>query len=331
MKKILCLFAIVFCSNSSNAQNLIQNSSFEYYAGTCYCGGAMMGAGAFDDNTVIPSQHKIDNWYTFITPDYFNALCAVTVTNGVMYNEMGNISPKTGTAFVGFIGSCGSILGEVKEYIYQQLATPLIGGKLYCMSFYVSLADASTGAIEKVGAYFSNSVPSLNTSLYINVIPQIENQNGIISDTTNWVQVQGCFIANGGEQYLTIGNFNSMSNSNLLILPTNYTIASDYPGYAYYYIDDITLIDQTTVGLTELAKDNGLEVYPNPNNGSFTIDLKTKSQIIITNTLGETIFNQSLEIGKQNLSIQSKADGIYFVKVTDDKGFSSTKKIVVQK
>jgi hypothetical protein len=76
---------------------------------------------------------------------------------------------------------------------------------------------------------------------------------------------------------------------------------------------------------------NDVSLYPNPNNGKFTIDLKTKSDVVITNTLGEIVFNQSLEIGKQNLSIQSKADGIYFVKVTDDKGFSSTKKIVVQK
>ena len=61
------------------------------------------------------------------------------------------------------------------------------------------------------------------------------------------------------------------------------------------------------------------------------IDIKTKSHVVITNTLGESIFNRSLEIGKQNLSIQSQTDGIYFVKITDDKGLSTTKKIVVQK
>lgn len=83
--------------------------------------------------------------------------------------------------------------------------------------------------------------------------------------------------------------------------------------------------------IKENINSNNIILYPNPNNGSFSIDLKTKSQIIITNTLGETILNQSLEIGKQNLTIQSQADGIYFVKVTDDKGLSSTKKIVVQK
>ena len=77
-------------------------------------------------------------------------------------------------------------------------------------------------------------------------------------------------------------------------------------------------------------KGSNLSLYPNPNNGSFTIDIKTKSHVVITNTLGETIFNQSLEIGKQNLSIQSQSDGIYFVKVTDDLGASITKKILKQ-
>jgi uncharacterized repeat protein (TIGR03803 family) len=81
----------------------------------------------------------------------------------------------------------------------------------------------------------------------------------------------------------------------------------------------------------DFDKVSNLSLYPNPNNGSFTIELKTKSQITITNVLGESVLNQLLEIGKQNLSIQSQADGIYFVKVTDDKGLSTTKKIVVQK
>ena len=83
-------------------------------------------------------------------------------------------------------------------------------------------------------------------------------------------------------------------------------------------------------------KENGniyddLSLYPNPNNGSFTIDLKNKSQVIITNTLGETVLNQSMETGNQNLDIQSQSNGIYFIKITDAKGFSTTKKIVVQK
>jgi hypothetical protein len=71
-------------------------------------------------------------------------------------------------------------------------------------------------------------------------------------------------------------------------------------------------------------------LYPNPNNGLFTIDIKDNSQITITNLLGEVIFNQLIEKGKQNLSIQSQVAGVYFVKVTNTDGISVSKKIIKQ-
>ena len=71
--------------------------------------------------------------------------------------------------------------------------------------------------------------------------------------------------------------------------------------------------------------------YPNPNNGTFTIESKSKSQITITNLLGEIVLNQLMEKGKQDLSIQSCSDGIYFVNITDDKGIITSKKIIVNK
>ncbi|MBK8367143.1 MAG: T9SS type A sorting domain-containing protein [Bacteroidetes bacterium] len=96
-------------------------------------------------------------------------------------------------------------------------------------------------------------------------------------------------------------------------------------------ISNVIEINSTVTSTKQNLNQNIITLFPNPNNGSFTIDLKTKSQIIITNTLGETILKQSLEIGKQNLNIQSQSNGIYFVKITDAKGLSTTKKIVVQK
>jgi hypothetical protein len=81
----------------------------------------------------------------------------------------------------------------------------------------------------------------------------------------NATQIQGCFAAIGGEQYVIIGNFNSNANTDTIYTGTNNPIPSD-PQYAYYYIDDVTLIDQSTVGLDELSNGNSMTVYPNPAN-----------------------------------------------------------------
>jgi hypothetical protein len=70
------------------------------------------------------------------------------------------------------------------------------------------------------------------------------------------------------------------------------------------------------VGLQNLTNDDlNITIYPNPNNGVFTIELNTTTQVIITNVLGDVLLNSTFNNGKQILDIQNKANGIYFVKM----------------
>jgi hypothetical protein len=56
-------------------------------------------------------------------------------------------------------------------------------------------------------------------------------------------------------------------------------------------------------------------IYPNPNNGVFTIELNATTQVSITSILGDVLVNTTLNTGKQTLDIQNRANGIYFVKL----------------
>ena len=60
---------------------------------------------------------------------------------------------------------------------------------------------------------------------------------------------------------------------------------------------------------------NLVTIYPNPNNGVFTIELNATTQVTITTILGDVLLNTTLNTGKQTLDIQNKANGIYFVKL----------------
>ncbi len=68
-------------------------------------------------------------------------------------------------------------------------------------------------------------------------------------------------------------------------------------------------------------------MYPNPNNGLFNIELNEVSQVIISNTLGQVVLNETMEIGINNLNIESQPTGIYFVKVIQN-GKQQTSKII---
>lgn len=117
------------------------------------------------------------------------------------------------------------------------------------------------------------------------------------------------------------------------IITSSFTKKADFNRQNGKKPDYTALIEiDAIVGIKENSSTySNLKLYPNPNNGSFTIDIKTKSQIAITNTLGEVVFNQFLEPGKQILNIQNKTNGIYFVTVTDSNGLSATKKVVLNR
>ena len=57
-------------------------------------------------------------------------------------------------------------------------------------------------------------------------------------DTQGWTEIAGDFVAEGGEEYLTIGNFFSAANSG--IVDDTALLTYLLPG-SYYYIDDVRL------------------------------------------------------------------------------------------
>lgn len=300
----------------------MQNGSFESYTNIdCTYGGF--------DNGNSPFNHVVDSWYCYQTPDYFNTICNPFPFGwfNMPNNYFGGNNSKAGNSYVGLGVYEKNGLG--KEYIYQQLTQPLEFGKIYCLSFYVNRADRFTYAIKNIGALLSNNLQPLTNGYEINTTPQVENQFGVISDTTNWTQIQGCFTAIGGEQYITIGNFTT--NFNTDTLNTNSTnLVPGREATSYYYIDDITLIEQSTVGVSKLNNENSFEVYPNPANTICTISSKTIIQKTeLTNIAGQILLSVIVNEKTHQLQLNNFSQGIYFVKVYYSDGLSVTKKVIV--
>jgi hypothetical protein len=320
LKTSIQLVVCLFLFKKGLSQNLIQNGSFENYTNPIDCGGG------FDNASVFPITHVVDNWYTFSSPDYFNPICNNNYAD-VPVNLFGYSQAKHGNSYAG-IGFYQKG-NEMKEYIYQQLSTTLDADKVYCINFFVSRTERSTYATKNIEVYFSASSPTMPNGYYIVATPQVIKQNSFITDTSQWTQIQGCFTANGTEQYITIGNFNSNANTDTLFIGTNNPIPF-YGDFSYYYIDDITLIDQTTVGINELNNGNNFEIYPNPNNGIFTIDSKDVIQKIeVTNIAGQTLFSETTSEKTHQLHLNHFSQGIYFIKVSYQDGLTITKKVIV--
>ncbi len=77
------------------------------------------------------------------------------------------------------------------------------------------------------------------------------------------------------------------------------------------------------------GSDPSLAIYPNPTNGSFTIELPSKkAQITVTNVLGEIVYQQNSTTSRTQLQLENS--GLYMVHVRTEQG-TSTRKVVVDK
>lgn len=156
-------------------------------------------------------------------------------------NTFGSQYARSGKAYCGFvIGSGGNGQGGAREVIQTTLKDTLKWNAKYCVQFFVSLADSSNFAIDKMGVHFSSNTINLFVSSTPPFTPfphHVENTNGIISDTAGWVKIEGIHIGNGNETYMTISNlqWDNVTNS---IQVNNYLSAYNM---AYYYIDDVSV------------------------------------------------------------------------------------------
>ena len=120
---------------------------------------------------------------------------------------------------------------------------------------------------------------------------------------------------------------------------SNNTPGTQIKNTAYIYFDfNDPIVTNTAINTIETVTgikshnvaDNDWNIYPNPNDGNFTISTSnlTLNKVIIYNVLGKKV--QELN-GNENKSLQINLHnkGVYFIELTDNAGNARTKKIIV--
>jgi hypothetical protein len=148
----------------------------------------------------------------------------------------------------------GLVPFNYRDNLVGRLYSNLTTGKVYCVSFWIVLAETSGIAHNKVGAYLDdgsiNIVDTLGEEIN-DVKPQVFT-NEVIKDTLNWTKIEGSFTANGTEKYITIGNF--FPNDSVTIFNTGFILTQ----VSYYLIDDVSVIP------IDLKADAGKDSHAEP-------------------------------------------------------------------
>lgn len=307
---ILTVLALIF--QKCFAQNLVPNSSFEtqtacppnltylYYAQPWFQPGTYFGT--------TTNSCSSDIFSTCAGSGPFGA--------GVPTNFWGSQTARTGTSYSGI--GVWFTAAESREYIEVPLISPLVAGNNYTVSYYISLSDSSNYAITNLGAYFSQD-SLLDTTYYVisYITPQvINNVSNILTDKSSWTLVTGNYLATGGEQYMTIGNFQTNASSNYQYLyPSNWN-------RAYYYIDDISVIYNASIGITENNQNDEFTLHSDFTTEQLLIHYKSnnkdETKVQILNVFGQTVYDGFINSGNSTINLSSLKAGVYFFAASTD-------------
>lgn len=136
-----------------------------------------------------------------------------------------------------------------RTYLMTKLLQPLKKGQKYCVTFQVSLAEASKYSTNAIGANFSKKPYASEAKSSIIETTHIKrSDNKVLSGFYGWDKVCGVFTAEGGEKYITLGNFmnNNQVQAEKMKKPNYYSGTQIVA--AYYYVDNVvvTAVDDIT-------------------------------------------------------------------------------------
>ncbi len=229
--------------------------------------------------TPSTSNNYLKDWYapTNTSSDYYNICANFDPGNPppgrstVPLHCFGFQYPKTGNAFVGIAIYDKVITTDTAhmyvEYVSVKLKSPLKLNTCYYGEFYANLSSVSGLVSNQIGLYLTQNTFTTTIGSFTNTIqPRIQwDTTKYFTDTLNWVKISGYFIAQGGEEHLTIGNFKdgvitkkTSSNSNWNF-PPNCGGSHTTMQSSYIYIDDVSLYELPTPKI----QSNAITICPN--------------------------------------------------------------------
>lgn len=213
---------------AQEGENLIDNGGFESVDKAPKKLGSIESATGW----VSPTGVRADLYTANKIPDI-----------SVPENIYGKEHPKEGGNYAGIVGySYGDKIP--RSYVMTKINVPLKKGLRYCVKFNVSLAEASKYATNNIAAKLSKKPFGTDSKLPLIDNPSLvhyNNDHKIMSARYDWTEVCGVVVAEGGEKYITIGNFNSDDETKSERMKKDPKINVTQIVAAYYYVDDVSV------------------------------------------------------------------------------------------
>jgi hypothetical protein len=245
MNKLRIAYCILFLKMSlclqaqTHFQNYIPNGSFDSIISTDFI--------TYGDL----SQHD-NRWGIYLSGGtQFCHLSSIPQT--IPNTSYGNQTPQKGNGMImiTFAGNKNFGCSEGQSYIQVKLNSKLRIGKKYMGRIHCNLADSFDFATSRIGMYISSNKPTPiylqpnNQNPYIQAIPQIQPPFGSsVTDKINWVLVEDTFKATANMQYMTLGNFYRINNTDTFRVSNVPNVNGCFNEGAGYFLDNLSLVEE---------------------------------------------------------------------------------------
>jgi OOP family OmpA-OmpF porin len=205
---LFILSTVVFAQQSPEIiKNLVPNGSFENYRKKS---GSIKQA--------IP-------WQQIASVDYYQE----PISNDTSSSK----GARTGTCYAGL-----RFQKKYKEFLQVKFAEPLHRGTTYEFEMYIRLAFWSNASLKSFGALFTKVGYKSKADVVKSAMIDSVSKKGSFINGYQWFKISGKYMADGGEKYLTIGNFSPNVKKDMVRMNVFKLGFKE----AYYFVDDVSLI-----------------------------------------------------------------------------------------
>jgi outer membrane protein OmpA-like peptidoglycan-associated protein len=153
-------------------------------------------------------------------------------------NPLSNDTTAQKGAYSGYCYTGFRFRKKYKEFLQARLAEPLHRGTVYEYTMHIRLAFWSTAELRSFGVLFSKGgYRQQSDAIKSNMLDTVCLKRGL-NNAHQWITIKGFYKADGGEKFITIGNFAPKIKKDLVRID----ISHFGPREAYYFVDDISLI-----------------------------------------------------------------------------------------
>lgn len=257
--KAVYLFLCLLISYKSNCQNLnlVVNGNFGYY---------IRDTDISFSNCIIDTEANKLNHCWFRATNRFSEIFAcrnLPLLLPFMERPFSDSNALRVLCFVPLVYKISTstfdtvFIDSFRTYAQTKLAKPLESGKNYVFSMYIGGLHADTinlsggyndNTVSNIGVLFSNSKVAEYANMgQLQLSPQLNFKNYTFPsiDSFSYLKLSATYIAQGGEQFLTIGNFDSVKNFVFNNISKHEMVRDTitYGCWQSYLIDDVTLVE----------------------------------------------------------------------------------------